>query len=165
MAETYELIESDPGVADCEKLVGSGEREPELHPALARWTAPLLRRVSLKMGERFECRVSQLGLRSKHYGVLLLLKDGPLTQVEIGRWLWIDRTTMVALVDDLVRLALVERGRHPEDRRCHAVSLTEHGRRILDVAEREVDETEAECFAPLTQDERRQLKALLTKLL
>jgi len=165
MTEPFELTESRPGEPDCDRGAGAAERERELHPALGRWTAPALRRVAQKLGERFECRVSQLGLRAKHYGVLLLLKDGPLTQVEIGRWLWIDRTTMVALVDDLVRLALVERGRHPEDRRCHAVSLTEHGRRVLEVAEREVDATEAECFAPLSLDERRQLKALLTKLL
>ena len=163
MAETYELVESRPGEGDCEPA--PGERERELHPALGRWTAPVLRRVAHKLRERFECRVARLGLRSKHYGILLLLKGGSLTQVEIGRWLWIDRTTMVALVDDLVKLALVERGRHAEDRRCHSVSLTEHGRRILEVAEREVDATEAECFAPLSREEQRQLKELLTKLL
>ncbi len=117
------------------------------------------------MRERFEARIADLGLRSKHYGALVLLQGGPLTQVEIGRALWVDRTTMVAIVDDLTRLGLVERARHPEDRRAHAVTLTVQGFEILQVATEAVDATEAECFAPLDDEEREQLRALLQKIL
>jgi len=78
-----------------------------LPPALARWTATLLNRAAQKMRETFESRVAHLGLRSKYYGVLALLEDGPLTQIEIGRGLWVDRTTMVTLIDDLERLGWV----------------------------------------------------------
>ncbi len=117
------------------------------------------------MRERFESRVAHLGLRSKHYGVLLLLREGARSQAEIGRGARVDRTTMVALIDELERLGLVERARHAEDRRAHAVTLTARGRQVEREASQAVDSTEAECFAPLAPEEREQLRALLSKLL
>ena len=142
-------------------LVEAGTIPPEL----ARWTGTLLSRAAQGLRERFESRVAALGLRSKHYGALILLQNGPLTQTEIGRSLWVDRTTMVALIDDLTQLGLVERARHPEDRRAHAVTLTAPGFEALQVATEAVEATEAECFAPLSPAEREQLRALLQKIL
>jgi DNA-binding MarR family transcriptional regulator len=142
-----------------------GRSDSEIPPELGRWTATLLSRAAQRMRERFEGRIAPMGLKSKHYGALILLKNGPLTQVEIGRSLWVDRTTMVGLVDDLMRLGLVERAPHPEDRRAYAVTLTPQGADVLQAATAAVDATEAECFAPLTSDEREQLRALLLKIL
>lgn len=149
-----------------EKRGGASVRgEREIPAALSRWTATLLSRAAQQMREGFEERIAELGLKSKHYGTLILLQDGPLTQVEIGRSLWVDRTTIVGLVDDLMHLGLVERARHPEDRRAHAVTLTNRGQEALEQATRMVDKTEAEFFAPLSVDEREQLRALLLKIL
>lgn len=133
--------------------------------SLGRWTATLLSRVAQRMRDRFEEKVVALGLRSKHYGVLILLQNEPLTQIEIARNLEVDRTTMVSLIDDLARLELVERALHPDDRRAYAITLTEKGRQVLGVATRAVDEVEAECFAPLTRAEQKQLRELLQKIL
>ncbi len=134
-------------------------------PALGKWTATLLSRAAQRLRDRFEERVADLGLRSKQYGVLILLQDEPLTQIEIARSLEVDRTTMVSLIDDLVRLELVERAPHPEDRRAHAVTLTAKGREVLEVATRAVDEVEAECLAPLSPAERTQLRHLLQQII
>jgi DNA-binding MarR family transcriptional regulator len=134
-----------------------------LSPAM--WTVSLMGRVVDRMRLDFESRVSHLGLRSKQYSVLLQLRSGPLSQADIGRCARVDRTTMVALVDELEALGLVERARHAEDRRAHAVTLTERGRAVECEAARAVDETEAACFAPLTPEERSQLRELLSKLL
>ena len=144
------------------------EPEPrceELPSVLSQWTVSLLSRVAERMRESFESRVSHLGLRSKHYAVLLLLRDGARTQAEIGRQTRVDRSTMVALIDELEALGLVERARHAEDRRAHAVTLTDKGHRAEREASQAVDATEAECFAPLSAPEREQLRALLSKLL
>jgi len=143
----------------------SGVQPTAIPPALGKWTATLLSRAAQRLRDRFEERVADLGLRSKQYGVLILLQDGPLTQIEIARSLEVDRTTMVSLIDDLVRLELVERALHPEDRRAHAVTLTAKGREILEVATRAVDEVEAECLAPLSPAERTQLRLLLQKII
>jgi DNA-binding MarR family transcriptional regulator len=134
-------------------------------PVLRQWTATLLSRAAHRLRANFERRVEPMGLRSKHYGVLILLQDGPLTQVEIGRSLWVDRTTMVAIIDDMTRLGFVERARHPDDRRAYAVTLTEDGREALKQAIQTVNEVEAEVFAPLSMEEREQMRVLLQKIL
>jgi DNA-binding MarR family transcriptional regulator len=140
------------------------DRAP-LPPTLERWTGALLNRAAQRVQERFESGLEPLGIRPKHYGVLALLENGPLTQIEIGRGLWVDRTTMVALIDDLERLGLVERERHPEDRRAYAITLTDRGREMLSQATGVVAATQEECFAALSRTEQEQLRALLAKLL
>lgn len=137
----------------------------EIPPAFARWTTAVLSRVAEKMRRTFEAKVQHLGLRSKHYGALILLESGPMTQVELGRGMAIDRTTMVSLVDDLSKLGLVERAPNPADRRAHAVTLTEEGRKVRQMAAEAVDATQEEILAPLTAEEREQLRNLLSKLL
>jgi len=72
---------------------------------------------------------------------------------------------MVSLVDDLSKLGLVERAPNPADRRAHAVTLTEEGRKVRQMAAAAVDATQEEILAPLTAEEREQLRNLLSKLL
>ena len=138
--------------------------EAPLSPALAQWTGALLSRAAQKMRERFDVHLAHLGIRAKHYGVLVLLEGGPLTQIEIGRGLWVDRTTMVALIDDLERLGLVERERHPEDRRAYAVTITAPGRQVLRQATELAQANQEEQLAALSSQEREQLRTLLTKI-
>jgi DNA-binding MarR family transcriptional regulator len=140
-------------------------QEVTIPPLLAEWTAPLLSRAALRIRTRFEEKLAPLGLRAKHFGVLTLVQHEPRSQVEIGRDLLVDRTTMVALVDDLVRLSLVERGRHPQDRRAHAVTITARGREVLPRAAEIARETEHECLSALSSSEQEQLRALLARLL
>ena len=70
-----------------------------------------------------------LGIGRRHFSVLAVLGEGkPLSQVEMGERLGIDRNTMVILLDDLEEKSLVVRRRDPSDRRAYLVSLTEAGR-------------------------------------
>ncbi len=131
---------------------------------MGRWTGTLLSRAAQRLREDFEARLSDLELKSKHYGILIALRDGPLTQVELGRALWIDRTTMVSMIDELARLELVERAAHPEDRRAHAVTLTAKGIEVERAATKAADEVEAEFFATLSEKERATLRELLDKI-
>ena len=121
-------------------------------------------RAAQRFRESFEARLSDLDLKSKHYGILIALQDGPLTQTELSRALWIDRTTMVAMIDELARLELVERAAHPEDRRAHAVTLTSKGAAVQRAAALAADEVEAEFFAALGEKERAKLRELLEKI-
>lgn len=150
---------------NCEIAAEIVAQEVKVPPLLAEWTAPLLSRAALKIRARFEENLAPLGLRAKHFGVLTLLQNGPRSQVEIGRDLLVDRTTMVALVDELVQRGLVERGRHPQDRRAHAVTLTEQGREMLPQAAAIAHQTERDCLAALDADEQKQLRALLARLM
>jgi DNA-binding MarR family transcriptional regulator len=78
-----------------------------------------------------------LGLTVKHFGVMTFLRheaEPPgerrsWSQQAIGERLRIDRTTMVALIDDLERAGYVKRGRNRDDRRAYVITLTAAGRR------------------------------------
>jgi DNA-binding MarR family transcriptional regulator len=51
----------------------------------------------------------------------------PMTQAALGEALRIDRTTMVALIDELEARGYVQRKRHPDDRRAFLVHPTKAG--------------------------------------
>jgi len=109
--------------------------------------------------------LSTLGLKGLHYGLLSLLEETEaISQQQASQRLLIDRTTMVALVDDLERQGRVERRRDPDDRRRHALYLTASGRALLKEAHDGVTAVESRFCAPLSGDERAVLKDLLTRL-
>ena len=132
---------------------------------LLRWTGALLGRAAQKVRDSFESHFKGSGLKAKHYSALILLDDGPKTQIELGRMLWVDRTSMVSLVDALESSGDVRRERHPEDRRAYLLQLTDQGRATLVHARQVADEVEREIFSALSDDERAQLRGLLARLL
>lgn len=134
--------------------------------AVAASTGFVLSKVTQRALELVHEAFAPLGIRSRHYGVLAALAEaGPQTQQALGAWLRIDRTTMVALVDDLERLGLVERRRAPADRRAYALCLTTTGERVLADARERVAAADVALLAPLSADERARLRLLLDKLL
>jgi DNA-binding MarR family transcriptional regulator len=90
------------------------------------------------------------GIDGRELAVMTVLAaDYPLAQHEAAERLGVDRTTMVALVDDLEAKGLVERHRSLQDRRKNIVQLTQAGEHCLDGAGRARDEIEREFLAPL----------------
>src|SRR5919204_6684626 len=74
--------------------------------------------------------VLEPGVSGKHFGCMATIaNEGPLSQQKLGDRLRVDRTTIVALVDELERRGLVARRRNPEDRRAYALEATGEGRR------------------------------------
>jgi MarR family transcriptional regulator, lower aerobic nicotinate degradation pathway regulator len=113
------------------------------------------------VGEAF----AKAGVRRYHYSVLVALaQDGPASQADLGRRLWIDRSDMVAVLNDLERDGLVARVRDEHDRRRNLVELTPAGKRALDRLDRQVEEAQAALLAPLSASERQQLLGLLARL-
>lgn len=126
----------------------------------------LISTVSQLARERFERALAPLHLRARHYGVLAALAaQGPVAQTLLGDRLQIDRSTMVAVIDELEAAGRVTRRRNPRDRRAYQLELTPAGRQALERAERVVERVRGEVFAPLDQDQRAQLQAMLTALL
>jgi len=87
-----------------------------------------------------------------------------MTQKALGEALRIDRTTMVALLDDLEGKGYVVRQRHPGDRRAFLVHPTDSGRAAKAAAVQILDEQQRRFLAPLTPAERSQLAVLLNRL-
>ena len=134
--------------------------------ALAERLGPLLgrahdahRRLSLQA-------LAPLGLGVKAVGAMTVLEaEGPLSQRRLAERQGIDRTTMVAVVDELERLGAVERRRDPDDRRAHALLLTAQGRRLLARARTAVAGAEEAFLSPLPAAERQRLREALRTLI
>jgi DNA-binding MarR family transcriptional regulator len=71
---------------------------------------------------------------------------------------------MVGLVDDLENRGLIQRRRHPTDRRAHALHLTAAAHDLLPRAQRAADEQETHLLAGINEADRTHLIALLQRL-
>jgi DNA-binding MarR family transcriptional regulator len=89
----------------------------------------LLKHVQLRYFELSAAVLAPLGVNGREAAVLRAIDDtNALSQGEIARRMDVDRTTMVALIDDLQEKGLVERSQDPQDRRRNVVELTAAGR-------------------------------------
>lgn len=120
----------------------------------------------VKGGSEAVCgaRLAPLGLNVRQFGLLsVLATEGPRSQQALGEWVRLDRTTIVALVDSLEERGLVRRERNPEDRRAYLLKLTPEGRGLQRRGQAVMVDAEEELLASLTEEERDELRALLTK--
>ncbi|MFJ5546418.1 MarR family winged helix-turn-helix transcriptional regulator [Streptomyces sp. NPDC093225] len=141
-----------------------GESPPPLFEGLRGWHGFLLRKTSQHITELAEEGLSQLNLSMRQFGVLSVVEAEPgLNQRTVGAKLRIDRTTIVALVDELERTGLLER-RRGSDRRTFALHLTDRGAEVLHGAGEVMTEVHEEFLAPLSSLERAVLQTLLVRL-
>ncbi len=106
------------------------------------------------------------GFRPPCLGVMAVVsKMGPVSQRAISDHLGLDASDVVGVLDILETAGMVERRRDPDDRRRHAVVLTEAGeqasRRLVVLR----SQVEARVLAGLEPEERRQLADLLNRAL
>jgi MarR family transcriptional regulator, lower aerobic nicotinate degradation pathway regulator len=145
----------------------AGHEHPDYDPPerlrrLPSWlSGQVARRAQRLVGEE----LAREGVRRQHFTVLAsLAEQGPASQAELGRRLWIDRSDLHAIVTELDRDGLGRRGRDERDRRRNVVALTTRGGRLLDRLGRRVDAAQDELLEPLSAAERDELRRLLTKL-
>lgn len=140
--------------------------EPPLLPPSMRDRVPFLlyraSQLSLWMANEM---LAEMALTARQAGILTMVTElEPMTQKALGEALRIDRTTMVALLDDLEDKGYVARQRHPRDRRAFLVHPTGPGRAAKIDAVRILDAQQRRFLAPLTSAERGQLADLLRRL-
>lgn len=117
------------------------------------------------LGARLFARTMPLGARAD-FAVLAALEEyGPLSQADIGRRLGLDRNDVHGILNRLEGQGRAGRQPDPADRRRNVVTLTEAGRGYLAELQRYTDAVQDELLAGLNAGERRQLQALLAKLL
>ena len=129
------------------------------HPAC------LLTQLDGHVRQQVAALLAPLGIHSRQFGVLGLLgeRDG-LSQHELCAALNIHRNVMVDLVDELEERGLVERRRHPADRRAHALHLLPAGRRLHAEAEALLDRFEAKLLGGLDVDEATTFVTLMRRV-
>src|SRR5579875_2672557 len=136
-------------------------RPPARLRELASWQTS---RVST-LGARLFARHMPLGARAD-FAVLAALEEyGPLSQAGLGRRLGLDRNDVNGIVGRLEQRGQIERRPDPDDRRRNIVTMTGAGRRHLDELQQYADTVQDELLARLDAAERRDLQALLAKVL
>jgi len=145
---------------------GQGAAGPPALPISMRDRVPFLLYRAAEMSHSLANEMlAEMGLSARQAGILTMVTElEPMTQKALAGALRIDRTTMVALLDDLEDKGYVARQRHPRDRRAFLVQPTGPGRAAKVAAVRILDEQQRRFLAPLTLAERKQLAALLTRL-
>jgi MarR family transcriptional regulator, lower aerobic nicotinate degradation pathway regulator len=160
---------SDPVAAD--KLTRDAPAEgrkapPPLPRSAAGHVGFLLAQGHMAARELGNTVLAEFDLDVREYGALLILtNEGPLSQHGLGALQRCDRTTMVAIVDHLEALGLVERRRNPTDRRAYALETTAAGSRVVRRARKKVQAAERDLLAALSTREGEELRALLQRML
>src|SRR5260370_41947072 len=108
-------------------------------PSLADRSGALLTIAARTGQELAGKRLAPMGLTVRLCGVLNLLRNGPISQQELGEQLRIDRTTIVELIDQLERQGVVVRRRNAAGRRSYALVLTPQGRAVQTRASKAFD--------------------------
>ncbi|MEJ2638541.1 MAG: MarR family transcriptional regulator [Desulfosarcinaceae bacterium] len=96
--------------------------------------------------------------------LLFLFEEDMITSAELGSRTWLDSATLAGVLDRLQKAGLVERRRHPADRRSIQVCLTGTGRQLAERLARIREQANAEFLDCLTAEEEMILRALLKKL-
>ena len=136
-----------------------------IHSALLRNTGFLLSRLGALATKQFTERLQELGLTTRMWGALNVLDaDGAITQHSLCKSVGTDPSSMVSTIDELEAKGLVERRRHPSDRRAHALHVTPAGRETLANGRRLASAAQDQLLAPLSPSERAQLHELLLRL-
>lgn len=148
--------------------------DPHVRLALATWPQidPAVEAIVTRIGKASrlldgEMRVSlaHVGLTKEEFKVLCELNTGPRTHGALCRDLEVSTGAMTNRLDKLEGRGLVSRAPDPSDRRGVLLSMTDQGRSTLEAYVDRGAHRERELLGGLSAADKRQLNALLTKLL
>ncbi|RDI50589.1 MarR family winged helix-turn-helix transcriptional regulator [Nocardia mexicana] len=125
----------------------------------------LLAQLGTHAAASFAAGIEDLDLTPPQAGVLRLLATRPgRSQREIADELRMPPSRFVPFADELEERGLIERRRNPDDRRLHALHLTDAGRAKLGQLAGAARQNDDRLCRGLSSDERDQLFALLDRI-
>lgn len=130
--------------------------------------AVLVKRASLEFDKMAAPRLQKFGVTPSQYKVLKLVARSPehtVRQVDVEKRFSMTNPTVTGLVRNLESKGLIQRVPNPDDARSKVIDLTERGNAMKDEILHAGDELEAEFTRNLSDEEKRQAKAILLKLL
>jgi DNA-binding MarR family transcriptional regulator len=105
------------------------------------------------------------GLRGYHFRLLAALDEhGPGSQANLSRQTGIDRSDVVATLNQLVDGGLAERHTDPADRRRNVIAITDDGVETLQRLDVALSAVQEAVLEPLTARQRATFTTLLAKL-
>lgn len=140
---------------------GGADLDHGLLPGLLGYQLRLAQRAVFR---DFERSAGGLGVSPGRFGLLALVEANPgVSQSRLAQAIGLDRSTMVAVLDQLEARRLVERRAGP-DRRTNGLWLTRAGKRLVAQLKRRIAAHEARIAARLSARERATLFELLRRL-
>ena len=124
----------------------------------------LLAQLGFEVSSRFGKLMAKVDLEPRQFALMraIAASEGQ-SQNAVGEWLRIPPSSMVALIDQLEDRCLVERRRHPTDRRSRTLHMTPEGRELLASATDLAMDLERTICRGFTEDERAQVLDLLAQ--
>jgi MarR family transcriptional regulator, lower aerobic nicotinate degradation pathway regulator len=110
--------------------------------------------------------LAAVGSRGYHYRLLAALQEfGPASQAALSRHTGMDRSDVVAAVNELTARGLADRSPDPADRRRNVITITPAGAAHLRLLEEILGRVQDQLLVPLSPAERDQLTRMLTRIL
>jgi DNA-binding MarR family transcriptional regulator len=124
-----------------------------------------LKRAYMIVHDDFRRALGEDGLGPRTFSALAIVSNNSgISQSDLARRLGIERSGMVAIVDELQREGMILRKPVSNDRRVHALVVTERGRDMIDEAHQKIRAHEDRLFAEFSAEERQTMIRLLKKI-
>lgn len=124
----------------------------------------LLSRASHVLTTEVTAALEQLGISPRAQSVLRAAMSGTYTQIELARMVGLDKTTMVATLDELEAAGLAARRPSSSDRRARIICVTQAGERAARDAREIGDRVHEDVLSTLPPDDRRVFVDALRRL-
>ncbi len=150
--------------AEVTPQVTSPATEAECDAALLGNLKWLLAQAYHALSTELTARMEGMGLSPRGIWVLNTAMQGGLTQTEIAKRISLDKTTMVAAIDELERDGYAVRKPSSTDRRARVIEVTAKGAAKVEQAEAIMDEVQKDVLGSLPKDEAEMLMSALGTL-
>ena len=148
------------------RLAGMARADDVTPAALRQKPSWLISQTSVHSHRLLTDALGAANARGYQYRLLAALREfGPASQVALGRHASLDRSDVVAAVDELVDLGFVERSADPVDRRRNIIRITPAGRAQFRRLDKILANVQEELLSPLSATQRQQLVQMLTRVL
>ena len=130
--------------------------------------AILIKKAALEFEKQSNPVLLEYGLTGAQYKLLKYLfvhPAGSVRQVDMERYYSMTHPTAIGLLDQLERKGYIQRNVNPSDKRSRVITLTDKAYEMQEALIKAGDELEDEFTSKLTGSERKQLIALLQKLM
>lgn len=124
----------------------------------------LLNQAAYAVTVRLSAALSEIDMSVKVYCVLKKGVEGDFTQAQLAERAWMDKTTMVNVLDEMERSGLASRTMSPTDRRVRVVAITAKGRSLLARADALVQASYDDVLDGLSHKQKSEFLSALTCL-
>jgi DNA-binding MarR family transcriptional regulator len=145
---------------------GASEAPPSLGPGPDSELTWLLHRAAQRMRAVTGQAAEQHGLSMRDHIVLSALHLAPgMSQIELGRAVGMDKTTLTSELDRLERSGLVRRSVSARDRRARTLTITPEGDELRHTVSVAADHAEREALRAFSSDDVVRLRRMLVDLI